>query len=56
MSCRLHYQRSGVYLLQGVHTETLVHAGGVGQEGGEGGFETEAKVQHPVPERGRRAC
>ena len=34
--------------LQGVHLQPLVHAGGVGQEGGQEGLEHQAKVHDPV--------
>ena len=32
--------------LQRVHFQTLVHARGVGQDGGQAGLEEEAKVEH----------
>ena len=35
-----------MYLLEWEHAKTFVHAGAVGEEGGQAGLEEEAKVEH----------
>jgi hypothetical protein len=42
------YEETRGYLLEWVHPEALVHARGVGEEGGECGFENETEVERPV--------
>ena len=35
--------------LEGIHSQALVHAGSVGQEGGQAGLEDEAEIHEHVP-------